>query len=679
MARQKKDNTSQRSGRVVSDEMVISIATTPTSFIHPLTCDKAWASWYGSLEMVVAIRNEIIGSGIRLEGFTRSDLKLMGAGMLISTVLLNQDRREALEDLLGRQRVLELMPLSNLYAKTCDIIGAKTLTDLQHQLMCASSVELLQMAHDAFPQLGEVIEVGGFSTELMTACVMLRAILDSNLPQTNSWEMRYCVDMTVHLYLQMIPVAGIRTAILYEYPRFSEMYPSPFGLEEDLNPESPVFGSNPLVAGSMSAVIALLTVESRISRNSDPVDSMLETLQSFALAASPESRFTLHTILCLVDELNNAWASVIGALVALEVNSDELRAAGINLDDELIQSSLPYTAHLNLLVVDSARMIRRAALPMLTNQAYLEQAVELNNAIHDVKSEISAVTATGNFALLSDLSKKGSDLSGRRSQLAADALRTATKVMSLVKFFIDVASRAGEPDAVPIEAQAGGCASVQPASSELSPLRATDEFEGELLEINAQLETELKAAQAENYRLSSALDVLQVRLDQPAGTVDQDFQDLTRRQIFGQRLSPVELLRFYSYLAPDRLVVLESAWKSSRGAENFAYPERLAEQLCKLIYDYLDQVRNGSPMGLTGRELFAGAFSAKESQTVAQDHSMRAQREFNYNGELRFFEYRLRTGNGWGAVEGMRLYFDVIDDKVVIAYVGPHLDQASTN
>lgn len=84
-------------------------------------------------------------------------------------------------------------------------------------------------------------------------------------------------------------------------------------------------------------------------------------------------------------------------------------------------------------------------------------------------------------------------------------------------------------------------------------------------------------------------------------------------------------------------------------------------------------------MGALGIQLFAGGFAAKESLTVQRDVRMRAQREFSYRGESRFFAYRLRIANGWGPVEGMRLYFDVLDDRLVIAYVGEHLEQASTN
>jgi hypothetical protein len=216
-------------------------------------------------------------------------------------------------------------------------------------------------------------------------------------------------------------------------------------------------------------------------------------------------------------------------------------------------------------------------------------------------------------------------------------------------------------------------------SSEPKKSFAKSETEEELINLNLKLETDLEAAQSEIYKLSSSYSALQLRLEAPAGKVDRDFSELTRKYVQGQRLTPEELLRFYGLMAPDRVVVLESAWKSSRQSENFAYPERLTEHLSKLVFDYLDQVRDGTPMGQAGRDIFAGAFAAKESQTVSRDHSMRAQREFNYDGETRYFEYRLRTGNGWGAVEGMRLYFDVIDSKVVIAYVGPHLDQPSTN
>lgn len=685
MARQKKERKAPQSNtRLLSAELIDSIVTTPITFISPRTCNQAWFSWYGSMEAVSAIRNEIIDSGVRLDGFTRSDLKQMEDGTLLSTVLLDRDRRAALQEVIGDKRVLELMPQASLFEKTSTIIGAGVFDNLQKKILSSSSVELLAMAQAALPQLGDVIEVGGFSHELITAGVMLRAVLDVNedqSPLSSEWNLPFCWDMVVHLYLQMIPVDAVRRCIILDYPRLEALYPAADELDELFDQRSPVFGSYVDWGASLSFALAAQTIDHRSRRNKDPVDSMLETLQSFMLATSPVSRFTEFAIMNVVLDANLGWEALLDTLKILNVDTEVLNASGIDLEAELIPSNLPSSAYMNSLVVDRARMVRCQIQPMLENQSYYEQAIDLSGCLAEVNSEISkiATDGKGNYELLGNLSKKGAELSLRRDQLISDVLSMASAVMNVTKTFIEVIKPA---DAPPL-ANAHASTDVQHVASDSANdavvVSENSDLEAELLAINTQLESDLKAAQVENYRLTSANNALQARLESPTGTVDRDFQDLTRRKTQGLRLNPEELLRFYNHLASDRMVVLDSAWKSSRQSVNFAYPERLDEQLRKLVFDFLDQVREGTSMGLAGRELFAGVFAAKESQTVSQDHSMRAQREFSYHGETRFFEYRLRTGNGWGTVEGMRLYFDVIDGKVVIAYVGPHLDQPSTN
>lgn len=681
MTRNKKDRRpAQSHGRYLSDEMMYSFATTPATYLVPITCNEAWASWYGSMDDVLAIRNEIIESGIKPDGFTRSNLKLMKEGMLISTVLLNPEIREALAELIGEERVAEMVPQRTLYGRTRQIIGDDVFDTLRNQILSSTSLELLESVKAAMPKLGDVIEVGGFSRELVTSALMLRAILDivdSNDSLLRDDRTNFRLDMIVHLYLQMIPVDDIRSSTLIEYPRFATLYPgyTDFG---DVDPQSPVFGSGVEMAAVLSAAISSMTTQRRLNHGVDVVDAMLETLQAFSLASSETSRFTEFAIVNVLQEANEGWKYLLEAIRILNVDSDALSAAGIDLDVSLFPNVPPAGSVLRPTVIDCARMFRGLVQPMLVNNSYCVKALDLNGEIEEVNQKISEIATSGknSFEQLGELSRKGAELSVERNQLTADVLKTATTVMNLARRLSDTL--------LPIESVAAPeSGTVMPLAlpSAMEPLPSRDkgDVESELWEINTQLETDLKASQAEVFRLSAVNEALQVRLETPTGNVDHDFQDLTRRQILRQRLSPEELLRFFGYIASDRIVVLDSAWRSARQADKFAYPDRLNEQLNKLVFDYLDQIRAGAPMGRVGKEMFAGAFAAKESQSVSQAQAMRAQREFLYNGETRFFEYRLRVANGWGPVEGMRVYFDVIDGKVVIAYVGPHLDQVSTN
>lgn len=193
-----------------------------------------------------------------------------------------------------------------------------------------------------------------------------------------------------------------------------------------------------------------------------------------------------------------------------------------------------------------------------------------------------------------------------------------------------------------------------------------------------QLREELKEARGEQHRLqrmAEAVGALTPRISAPA----VDTALLRRVAQARDSLSPSEVLAYFSQLAGSRLVVLDSAWRSAAeypGA--FAASERLFDLLDKLLFPYLDALNAGTPDSQARAVFGSKAYSAKESDTTLSDARLRAQREFLWQGEKRLFERHLRVSNQTG-LEGMRVYFDIIDSQVVIAYVGPHLTVSSSN
>ena len=144
------------------------------------------------------------------------------------------------------------------------------------------------------------------------------------------------------------------------------------------------------------------------------------------------------------------------------------------------------------------------------------------------------------------------------------------------------------------------------------------------------------------------------------------------------RLPPLVILETLESLYPDRLVVLDSARKSAREAENFELPERLSQLLDSLINPYLDSIRAGIP-DTESKSLLPQSYAAKESDTVMKSPRLRAMREFKYQGEEMIFTQHLGIGRGYGTQHAIRVYFKIIDGKVVLAHCGEHMDNASTN
>lgn len=686
MAHQKKDTVSSFERDLAIAEGMFQVNSSapsaPLAYITPLTCNAAWTAWYGSSSQMSAIYNEIINSGIRLERLTRSDLKKMENGELIGIVLLEDRHRSVLQEQIGRERVLEISPQSTLASKTAEIIGTDLYDKLQSQIKSLPSFALLEMTRDAFPQLGEIMEVGGFSHEVVTAGLMLRPILDNYLNiglKSNDEAIDFCMDMVVHLYLQMIPVDDIRKCILNDFPRFKSMYLPTDASKPIVDQISPIFGGDKERIALSAHDVLKLTVERRLT-NHGKLDALLETIQGLSMATSSASRLTRVTVQSVADEANIGWRKLCDSLKLINTDPKLLQTAKIDVESTLLPQELITQANLDLSVVDAAREFHSIICPLFSNKSHWGQASSVHDAIVKLNAEIAEIASNGkiDFERLSVMSSKGADLSSQKDKLVTELLNTASTALTISNAFVGVLeTTASSPAFIPTQTPSLSITGIISTESIKSTPR--NDIEEELLNLNTKLEADLAAAQSEIFRLSSSNSTLQSRLESPAGKVDRDFADLTRKHVQGHSLTPEELLRFFGLMAADRVVVLDSAWKSSRESDKFAYPERLTEHLSKLIFEYLDQVRAGTPMGQAGRDVFAGAFAARESQSVSQDHSLRAQREFIYNGETRYFEYRLRTGNGWGAVEGLRLYFDVIDGKVVIAYLGPHLDQPSTN
>lgn len=141
---------------------------------------------------------------------------------------------------------------------------------------------------------------------------------------------------------------------------------------------------------------------------------------------------------------------------------------------------------------------------------------------------------------------------------------------------------------------------------------------------------------------------------------------------------PIETLAYFEQHAPDRVVILPSAKRSALEADNLQLGFQLATMVDRLVYTYLDALNSGMPDS-EARKIFGKSYKAKESDGVRQNRRLRSLREFTYNDEKHLFERHIGVGRNYGTQHSIRLYFDVIDGKVVIAYCGEHMDSVQTN
>lgn len=665
------------------------LARPPMLYFREETCDEAWETLLGSREAMNALWREVVESGIKINGRAKGALKAIPRGALLTLTILDPGVFKAFVDKIGFKRANEVKDLVAIHKHMGRLLGEETYRGILRDIAEARADHLLDMVEEAIPEIGEIFDAGGFSREIATSAVFISTLLVRD-EELSGGKNVYIVDMALHLLLMSIPQPIIREALISCYERLEDVYGGrvieSITDSQGLNAESPLFESSPEVSAYYLADIISRCSRQRLICSSDAVDFYLETVQAFMLASRPGSYLVIHAFTTLLVRAHGSWQTRLSILSDLDLNPGaQLRLE--NLSKIVIPDEVELGDHECLAEA-------RIFLASLNTELECELFDEIDNAVSEIEALheqlATLLREKGDFKEIGSLSQKGDELSKKLPTMIDDALDRMERFAVSIDRFSAVVARAKDPGALveetpaavppPVEQLEAPPVVIAPAQA---PAPAADEskndLELDLLNANDALERELKESRADVFRLNQLVEALQKRPDQPLGCADEDLAALSCRIARGRRLSPEEILRFYSYTAKDRVEILDSAWKSARGAEHFAQPDKLIEMLGKLLFEYLDEVRKGVPMGKVGREMFSNGFAARESQTVQVTTQMRAQREFVYQGAPRFFEYRLRVGNGWGPVESMRVYFDVLDNRVVVAYVGPHLEQAGTN
>lgn len=190
----------------------------------------------------------------------------------------------------------------------------------------------------------------------------------------------------------------------------------------------------------------------------------------------------------------------------------------------------------------------------------------------------------------------------------------------------------------------------------------------------ASLQTELHNEQSAVQSLKHNLESLSSR-----STSHQTITAEDREAIAKAICDPTtvhEALSVLSKLYPERLVVLDSAWKSAKDAAKFKHPRKAFELLNLLCTTYWQSLVDGKS-DADARQCFGQkAFSARESETVESNGKARSLRTFQYNGRSVEMMAHLKIGVKPSVAETFRAHFhwDVSSRLIVLGHCGEHLD-----
>jgi len=189
----------------------------------------------------------------------------------------------------------------------------------------------------------------------------------------------------------------------------------------------------------------------------------------------------------------------------------------------------------------------------------------------------------------------------------------------------------------------------------------------------AQVEQSLRVAEAALESERAAASQLRAALDAKK-TMGRD-QHLMRHlaDLVSDKLTPEGCLYLIQLLYGDRVVVLESAFKSARAASDFRFSERLLKLLGTFATDYYQALAAGK----SDREAavcLGDAVAATESHTTKTHPRAIKERTFAYRGQPVLMLSHLRIGSKDSASETLRVHFDWRADeaKLVIGWCGEH-------
>lgn len=660
-----------------------SIILLPESFKNKVTGPAAWAAWYCGQKIVATIAEGIGKSGIKELGDTRQMIK-MPPWKLLKTWFADP------HCMTGIKRAFTLKkfhPATNSASHTRDLLGDEAVVGILAIARADSIHELAQAVEADWPWMKPFIDRGLFNRTIGQWMLLVSALLRAGEKVLSSSPDSARIDMCVLCTLQKIPYT-IRGVMMLTTPRcYEDTY---YTFEEGHLPKGTApdkvwdFLREDVFERSADELAAYESIDG--PRTHAWAREQLDDIDQALLKCRPGSTYLNDVGSKLITQMiGPTWNRLIEALksyadtVEIPLPATLTRSLG---DRKLALLREPSSEAIQLLtgVLNSSGLNDEP-------HGFKERAKKRMARVHEVQDQIqklgTSLTA-GGMLKLAELAEQGRQEIVASKAWFAEEIQTYEAEAKIWETFFSEWQQLAEPPpgAKKAKAKAEAAAPVRSVPMALENTAQT----AQLAELRKELERaeeraqrgdhELSEARAEVYRLKQAMEY---RPASPAQDVELQLDvDLVRRVATRKGMTPADVLAYLQAVSDDRVEVLESAWKSAREAANFVYPEKMLELLDLLVNPYYESLAAGNPDSVA-KDVLGNHYSAKESKTTTQNQRLRALREFDYCGKKILFERHLRVGSGVGARDCMRIYFEIIGSKVVIAYAGEHLEVATTN
>jgi hypothetical protein len=133
-----------------------------------------------------------------------------------------------------------------------------------------------------------------------------------------------------------------------------------------------------------------------------------------------------------------------------------------------------------------------------------------------------------------------------------------------------------------------------------------------------------------------------------------------------------DVLRLVAELYPERIVILNTAYRSAKESQMFKNPERVLALLLDLAGEYWQKLNDGKGDG-EARQVFGNSYAANEAEVISKQALKR--RTFQYGNSPVVISKHLKIGTKDTTVETLRIHFEWFADqkKIVLGHCGKHL------
>lgn len=675
-----------------ADERPLIRYVVPNIYRHVATAKVAWAVWYGT-EKAVSDAADVL---LKLRSPALKGVRAMALGNLPKGV--NAPPCQILCWYLGVEEHRALVAEAMGPAFTRVDLTSKLDTNLGHlvgvearnrakELAKGPGFELASRIVEQFPIFKSVFAAGGFYRELALPLLQIALLQDrvADGNQRMSQADRYRAEMALAVLLLQLPNT-FSAIVLSTSDSLRRLLPDQAALlavgsaDQSLDPSKPLSGQ--IQGDGLAQIIAearVFTLTSRVGAHcAAPV--LLDIAESSLMSLQPgENPATI-----VYDQFCSEFAvpryQALHGLLTQHALEMELDLDTRMFPKDLIGRKLG-NCDMSIQATDLLRSLIEATSENLAPDEFAHRASMQLEKVQTLKKQISElganVTAAG-LLKLADLARDASaELLANRDWFGRELKDLAPLVSAWQSFYSSWSGMCAR--AVPAPKRKAEQKPAAPAPQVEIPTVTPEasELQEKIKDLEHELAgrvDELAEARREIYELQSYKETMVTMVRPPQLKADMA---LIRRVALREAMTPSDVLLFIECAAEGRVVVLDAAWKSAELYANFPDTVRMLSTLNTMVFPYFEALQSGKS-DATARTLLGNSYAANESQATTSNRRMRAMREFEYQGRTHYFERHLRIGNGTG-MDGMRIHFDIIDQKVVIAYVGPHLSCVSDN